>query len=102
MNVEFFMECVIGILAAAGLICFLKAVCDIIFTDYLRQGIEAELYLFADGTDPRTEDLLYAVEQIRTAYFPALKAIWIENGEHDTGYSYAAHLCQKYQTDYYE
>ena len=58
---SFFWECVIGTLAAVGLICILKSLYDIIVTDYLTDGVRVELLLYGDGGDPHLGRLLRAV-----------------------------------------
>ena len=58
---SFFWECVIGTLAAVGLICILKSLYDIIVTDYMIDGARVELLLYGDSSDPQFCRLLQAV-----------------------------------------
>ena len=64
----YFLECIIGTLAAVGFICILKGVYDIIMTSYARTGQPATLFLSGDGTSPDSEHLLLAAEQARRLY----------------------------------
>ncbi|MBR3867005.1 MAG: hypothetical protein IKM54_04330 [Butyricicoccus sp.] len=57
----FFWECLVGTLAAVGLICILKSLYDIIVTDYMTDGVRVELLLYGDRSDPHFGRLLRAV-----------------------------------------
>lgn len=97
------LECLIGMLAAVGFICILKAVYDIIFTGYLRTDEQSELFLYGCGTDPRTEQLLNTAAQVRRLYLPGLSVIFIENGEADPEkFNYAKVLCARRNMEYIE
>ena len=58
---DFFLECMVGTLAAVGLICIVKSLYDIIVTDYMTEGVRMELLLYGDSSDPRFARLLCAV-----------------------------------------
>lgn len=97
------LECVIGIFAAVGLICILKAVYDIIFTGYFRTDGQTELFLYASGTDPKVEQLIATAAQIRRMYLPALIVVFVENGEADPEkFNYAKALCTRRHMEYIE
>ena len=57
---HYVLECVVGTLAAVGLICILKAVYDIIMATYTRAEGSATLVLKGDGSLPESERLLLA------------------------------------------
>lgn len=59
----FFWECIVGTLAAVGLICILKSLYDIIVTDYMTDGVRVELLLYGDSSDSRFVRLLHAVQR---------------------------------------
>ncbi len=97
------LECLIGMLAAIGLICILKALYDALFGGYLRSCAYAELFLYGSGTDADTAQWILAAEQVRKLYFPNLHIIFAENGEADTqAYNIAQTLCERYQVEYIE
>ncbi len=97
------LECVIGIFAATGLICILKAVYDIIFIGYFRISGKTELFLYACGTDPKAERLIATAAQIRRLYLPALVVVFMENGEADPEkFNYAKALCARRHMEYIE
>lgn len=97
------LDCVIGGLAAIGFICILKEVYDIIFTDYLRTDIRGELFLFSSGTDPKTEQVLNAAEQVRKRYMPKLAIIFVENGDADPDdFNYAQSIAARRDMEYIE
>ena len=101
MNI--WLQCIIGTLAAVGLVCILKAVYDIIFTGYLRTEGQHELFLYGCGTDPATEQLIAAAVQTRRQYFPALAVVFVENGEADPRkFNYAKVLCARRGMEYIE
>lgn len=85
----YLMECVVGTLAAVGLICILKTVYDIIMTDYYSAVGRAELFLYGRGADPDSERLLCAAEQARRLYLPGLAITFVETGEPDGAYNFA-------------
>lgn len=97
---ELWLTCVIGILAAYGLICILKGIYAIIFTTPLRFLASTELFLYADGTDPLTEQLLTAAEQVRKQYFPRLHIVFVETGSTST--TPARILCERHDAEYIE
>lgn len=101
MNI--WLQCIIGMLSAVGLICILKAVYDIIFTGYLRTDGQSELFLYGCGTDPRTEQLIRAALQVRRLYLPGLAVVFVENGEADPDtFNYAKALCARRDMEYIE
>ena len=75
---SFFWECVVGTLAAVGLICILKAVYDIIVTEYITAGLSVELFVYGDGYDPRTVRLLQTLARLRGKRMPGLEIFFIE------------------------
>lgn len=76
-----FIEFLIYTLAAVGCICILHAIYDILFLGFLRASDCAELYLYADGRDPRAEQLLRTAARARRAYLPGMPVIFIDTGE---------------------
>ena len=74
----FLAECVIGALAAAGLICILKTVYDIIFHSTVCVRGKAELYLYLEGGAAETEQLMRQVRLARRTYLPGLTVIPID------------------------
>lgn len=101
MNI--WLQCIIGTLAAVGLVCILKAVYDIIFTGYLRTDGQHELFLYGCGTDPACEQLLATAAQVRRLYLPGLCIVFVENGEADPErFNYAKVLCARRGMEYIE
>lgn len=97
------LECIIGTLAAVGLVCILKAVYDIIFTGYLRTDGACELFLYGDGTDPKAEQMLNTAMQVRRLYYPSLAIIFVDNGDGDPArFNYAKVLCTRRGMEYIE
>ena len=96
----FFWECVVGTLAAVGLICILKSVYDIIVTDYMTAETDAELFLYGNGRDPRTRRLLRAVWQARCHAMPTLEIVFIETGEADERFNYAEAFAEAHPVTY--
>ena len=80
----FFWECVIGTLAAVGLICILKSLYDIIVTDYMTDGMRVELLLYGDSSDPRFGRLLRAVLRPRGDAVHIAEIYFIELGSGET------------------
>ncbi|MGE4548532.1 MAG: hypothetical protein AB7C89_03145 [Intestinibacillus sp.] len=81
----------------------MKEVYDIIFTDYLRTDIRGELFLFSSGTDPKTEQVLNAAEQVRKRYMPKLAIIFVENGDADPDdFNYAQSIAARRDMEYIE
>lgn len=76
----FFWECLIGTLAAVGLICILKTVYDIIMTGYYTTGGRVELFLYGEGSAPENERLLCAAEQVKRLYLPTAAITFIDLG----------------------
>ncbi len=75
------LEFVIYSLAAVGLICILRSVCDILLLGFLHAEECAELYLFLDGRAPGAEHLLRAAHRARRAFLPGLPVVFIDTGE---------------------
>lgn len=71
----FFAQCAVGMLAAAGLICILKTVYDIIFHSTVCVRGKAELYLYLDGSAAEAEQLMRQVRLARRTYLPGLTVI---------------------------
>lgn len=74
----FVVQCVIGTLAAAGLICILKTVYDIIFHRAVCMRGKAELYLYLEQDSAGAEPIRYQVEQARQTFLPGLTVIWVD------------------------
>lgn len=74
----YLLECVIGTLAAVGLICILHTVYAIIKSNYTRISCCAALVLYGDGTSPDSERLLLAAQEVRQQYLPGLTIIFAE------------------------
>ena len=97
---SFFGQCVIGTLAAVGLICILKTVYDIIFTGSQIAWGRAELYLYGDGTAVQSQTLLQAAEEARRLYLPALDIVFVETAAPDDRWNYAAHHAARHDVTY--
>ena len=91
----YFLECIIGTLAAVGFICILKGVYDIIMTSYARTGQPATLFLSGDGTSPDSEHLLPAAEQARRLYLPSMQIVFLELGDTAEGETLAARIAAR-------
>lgn len=76
----FFWECVVGTLAAVGLICILKSLYDIIVTDYMTDGVRVELLLYGDSSDPHFARLLRAVLRPRSHRMRIAEVYFVELG----------------------
>lgn len=96
----FWLECVVGVLAAVGLICIIKETCAILFGEQLRVGVHAELYIYGNGANPRTIELLRAVQQIQIRYLPEMTAIFIETNGQTDACSFAQALCERHNAEY--
>lgn len=79
------MEFLIYTLAAVGCICILRAVYDILFLGFMRVSDCAELYLYADGQDPRAEQLLHTAAKARHVYLSGMPVIFIDTGKGSDG-----------------
>ena len=96
----FFAECVVGTLAAVGLICILNSLYDIIVTDYMTAQVGAELFLYGDGRDPRTQRLLHAALQTRAHMMPELEIIFVEQGAGGEGFNFAEEFARHHPITY--
>lgn len=76
----FLGQCVTGMLAAAGLICILKTVYDIIFHSTVCVREKAELYVYLDRDSSEAEQLLRQIDQARRSFLPGLTVIWVDTG----------------------
>ncbi|WP_370813289.1 hypothetical protein [Butyricicoccus pullicaecorum] len=89
----FFAQCAVGMLAAAGLICILKTVYDIIFHSTVCVRGKAELYLYLDPDSAEAEQLLRQIDQAKRTFLPGLTVIWV-----DTGTTYEDFSCSGTQS----
>ena len=90
----FFAQCAVGMLAAAGLICILKTVYDIIFHSTVCVRGQAELYLYLDPDSAEAEQLLRQIDQAKRTFLPGLTVIWV-----DTGTTYEDFSCSGTQSE---
>lgn len=96
----FFWECVIGTLAAVGLICILKSLYDIIVIDYITAELCVELFVYGDGHDPRTRRLLHTLAELRDRRMPALEIVFIESSKQEGTPNFALECAEKYAVIY--
>lgn len=83
-------ECVVGTLAAIGLICILKTVYDIIIKGYYSAEGRAELFLYGHGKQPSGHRLLCAADQARRELFPGLVVTFVDLDEGESRQTEAA------------
>lgn len=88
----FFAQCAVGMLAAAGLICILKTVYDIIFHSTVCVRGRAELYLYLDPHSAEAEQLLRQIDQAKRTFLPGLTVIWVDTGTTYEDFSCAGDL----------
>lgn len=77
---SFFWECVIGTLAAVGLICILKSLYDIIVTDYMTDGVRVELLLYGDSSDPQFGRFLRSILRPHSAPVQIAEIYFVDIG----------------------
>ena len=77
----YLLECVVGTLAAVGLICILKAVYAIMMASYARADGRATLILRGHGASPESERLLLAAREARRLYLPGLEIVFLEQDD---------------------
>ncbi len=94
------LECVVGTLAAVGLICILKAVYDIIMATYTRAEGSATLVLKGDGSLPESERLLLAAREARRLYLPGLEILFLEQVRDGEGPNLAERTAARCQATY--
>lgn len=94
------LECVVGTLAAVGLICILKALYAIIMTSYARADGRATLVLKGDGTAPESERLLLAAREVRRLYLPELQIVFLEQADADGRTTLAERAAARCQATY--
>lgn len=75
----FVVQCIIGTLAAVGLICSLKLVYDIIIYKINCPVGQAVLYLYVSLEDATTEHLLRTAASVRHSHLPRLTIILIDD-----------------------
>ena len=73
----YWMECIIGTMAAIGLICILQTVYAIMRSSYVRAHGRAVLVLRGDGSAPESERLLLAAAESRR-YLPGVEIVFLE------------------------
>lgn len=94
---SFLGQCVLGTLAAVGLICILKTVYDIIVPGLPADG-RAELFLYGDGSDARSLALLESAERLRRQLLPAMTIVFVDTAP--TAAEAAARAAARYGMGY--
>lgn len=94
----FAAQCLVGTLAAFGLICILKMLCDIIFHRTESVCGKAELYVYVDGQSGEAEQILRQIALARSTYLPGLSMILVDTAAQtsEQGARLAAHYEMAY------
>ena len=89
-----FWQSVLAVFAAVGLYTVLHTLSELFCARMLRMHSAAELTLYGDGCDARSEQLIRAALRIRRQYLPDLSITFVELGN-GQGQNVAKHVAAR-------